>query len=358
MDYQHGLLEIIREPARRLIAGYIISSLGILLAISGGTWDVTNHLLNKPETFFSPPHALLYSGAGIALTGSIIVMSTSRVAGKTSWPAKIVLIGILLLLAAGPIDFAWHSAFGLDGLLSPPHSVLVSGMVASSIGAAVGVSSTYSGMARRTMPNALIIAALLPVWLSSAGAIHMFSLPFSDAFFDFNPEPRAGAIVATLGFPTITAAILVAAIALSRRRFGAATTLGASFIFISMLTSIFPNDSLLSTIPFYIAAIIPIACADAIMSWWNSRYAVLAAGAVAGLAFIILYFPLITHTYNEAMENRTVWASQTALIYFDIVGTVFTLVVVPAVCMGIIGATIGNKMAQRIKHTLLKYERG
>lgn len=356
MNYQRGLLDVMHEPARRLVAGYVISSLGILLAISGGTWDVTNHLLNKPETFFSPPHAALYSGAGAALVGAIIVMSASRAAKRTDWPAKLVLAGILLLLAAGPVDFAWHSAFGLDGLLSPPHSVLISGMVASSVGAAIGISTSYPKTARKTMPVALIIATLLPVWLSAAGAIHMFSLPFSRSdFFDFNPEKTAGAVVATIGFPLITAAVVAAAFVLSGRRFGAATALAASFILVGTLTSILPNDALWSTIPFYVTAIIPLACADAILSRWKSPYSVLIAGAIVGLAFIVLYYPLITHTYNKALtEGRTVWPSLTALIYFDMLGTVFPLVAVPAACTGIVGAVVGHRMAQRAGLAVLK----
>jgi hypothetical protein len=355
LNYQRGLLDAMHEPARRLVAGYVISSLGILLAISGGTWDVTNHLLNKPETFFSPPHAALYSGAGSALVGAIIVMSASRAARKTEWPAKLVLAGISLLLAAGPIDFAWHSAFGLDGLLSPPHAVLVSGMVAASVAAAIGITTAYPRLGRKALPLPLILTALLPVWISAAGAIHMFSLPFSEtAFFNFNPEPRAGAIVATLGFPVITAAIIVAASALYGRRFGVVTVLGAAFILVGTLTSILPNDALWSTIPFYISAIIPLTCTDAIMSRWNSRYSILVVGAIAGLTFIILYYPLITHTYEEAMDNRTVWASLTPLIYFDLLGTVFPLVAVPAASAGIAGAIIGHRMAQRSQLTLLK----
>ena len=39
--------------------GSILTSLGILLVTVGGSWDITNHLLSKPETFFSPPHALM-----------------------------------------------------------------------------------------------------------------------------------------------------------------------------------------------------------------------------------------------------------------------------------------------------------
>ena len=355
MNYQRGL-DSMHESARRLVAGYVIVSLGILLAISGGTWDVTNHLLNKPETFFSPPHAALYSGTGAALAGAIIVISTSRATKRTDWPAKLVLVGISLLFAAGPIDFAWHSAFGLDGLLSPPHSVLVSGMVASSMGAAIGIATAYPSLQRKAPPLPLIIAAILPVWLSAAGAIHMFSLPFSKTgFYDFNPDPLAGAILATIGFPVITAAVMAASSTLFGRRFGAATAIASSFILVGTLTSILPNDALWSTIPLYITAIVPLACADAILSRWKSPYSVLVAGAIIGLAFIVLYYPLITHTYNKELEkDRTVWASLTALIYFDMLGTVFLLVAVPAACTGIVGAVVGHRMAQRAQLAVLK----
>jgi hypothetical protein len=152
----------------------------------------------------------------------------------------------------------------------------------------------------------------------------------------------------------ITAAVAVAASALYGRRFGAVTIIGASFIFVGTLTSIIPNDALWSTIPFYLSALIPLVCADIVMSRWKSRHSVLVAGAIAGLAFVVLYYPLITHTYEEAMEQRTVWASVTAPIYFDILGTVFSLVAVPAASAGIAGAIIGQRMAQRAELAVLK----
>jgi len=52
--------------------GSILTSLGILLVTVGGSWDITNHLLSKPETFFSPPHALMYSGVAISLVGVVL----------------------------------------------------------------------------------------------------------------------------------------------------------------------------------------------------------------------------------------------------------------------------------------------
>ena len=51
--------------------------------------------------------------------------------------------GVSMLILAGPLDFSWHSAFGLDGLLSPPHLTLTIGMLAGSIGALIGITSSY-----------------------------------------------------------------------------------------------------------------------------------------------------------------------------------------------------------------------
>lgn len=51
------------------VIGSMFVSFGILLVTVGGSWDITNHLLNKPETFFSPPHALMYRGVAISLFG-------------------------------------------------------------------------------------------------------------------------------------------------------------------------------------------------------------------------------------------------------------------------------------------------
>ena len=51
------------------LVGSILTSFGILLVTVGGSWDITNQLLSKPETCFSPPHALMYSGVAISLLG-------------------------------------------------------------------------------------------------------------------------------------------------------------------------------------------------------------------------------------------------------------------------------------------------
>lgn len=330
----------------RFLVGYTLVSLGILLAAGGGSWDINNHLLNKPETFFAPPHMLLYSGVGATVTGAVILLLTSRLTGRTIRPVKVVVAGAMMLIAAGPIDFAWHSAFGLDGLLSPPHFVLVSGMVASSTGALAGM--VYHGsMAFREFRlfTPLIIIGVLPVWLAASGVIDMFSLPFSKTgYFDFNPHPVLGVTVATLAFPVLISTLACISSALSGRRFGVVTAVGAAFIATNVLTSMVPNDALHHTIPFYAANIIPFLAANALLSFSRSRISAYAAGAVLGIAFFTLYYPLITYAYNTVLDQKTVWPSLIAPRYFEMIATIVPLVIAPAAAMGVIGAVASDRL--------------
>jgi hypothetical protein len=331
---------------RKLFVGYVLVSLGMLLAAAGGSWDITNHLLNKPETFFALPHAILYSGVASAVVGTVLIFSASKSsgtdAGKMIWPVKLVIAGVVMLISAAPVDFGWHSAFGLDGLLSPPHFVLVSGMVIGSAGALAGLAQST-----RRLPSVLIVIAILPIWLAASGMIDMFSLPFSEtAYFNFNPHPTVGVTVATLAFPFLISACLIGSSALAGKRFGVLSMAGVAFIIIGVLTSIIPNSALAPTIPFYISSIIPIVAADALLAFSRSRLSLYAAGTIVSLAFFMLYYPLITYTYNEVFESKVVWPSLIAQIYFGMIQNVFPLVAIPTVAMGILGALVIDKLAR------------
>jgi hypothetical protein len=356
---EKGMMNYSRQsPARsiigsssRFLAGYVLVSAGVLLAAGGGSWDINNHLLNKPETFFAPPHAVLYAGVGAVVAGAVILILTSRRTGATIRPVKIVIAGVALLVAAGPVDFVWHLTFGLDGLMSPPHFVLVSGMVASSVGALAGMVH-HGSMAFREFRLApfLIVLGILPVWLAASGVIDMFSLPFSETnYFNFNPHPVTGAAVATLAFPVLMSVLVSSSSTLAGRRFGVVTAVGTAFIATSMLTSIVPNDALVATIPFYLANILPFVAADALFSFSKSKVALYAAGAIVGIAFFTLYYPLITYTYNEVLEPRTVWPSQIATAYFEMLRTALPLLIAPAAAIGAAGAAAADRLLTKNK---------
>ncbi len=386
----------------------IIVSLGILLTASSGSWDITNHLLNRPETFFSPPHAGLYSGVVLVLFGSLTTYRYYRRGNKISdnnnrksLPTylRIILIGIVMLISAGPLDFAWHTAFGLDGLLSPPHAVLTMGMVLCSIGAFLGLTSnnnSYNKMRTKTNMQRLddgdgystfelkntssnntttldkrsslyIIVSITAIWITVSGIIHMVSLPFSDTdFFKFNPNPILAGLIATLCFPFLVSFVLFTSWEITKK-FGVLSATGMIFIFINLITTILPNENLVPAIPFYLINVIPIIAIDALLSlpslgissssssFSQTRKGIVSilTGTVLGLTFFMLYFPLITHTYNEVSTNpQPVWPSVTASIYFEMIDEMYPILVISSMAAGILGVVVSSKLTGGLYHRI------
>lgn len=340
------------------IAANIVASIGILGVTVGGSWDVTNHLLNKPETFFSPPHAFMYSGVAVSLIGCTISFFSWRKLSDEKrnqyrFPLKVLLLGIGILVSAGPIDFAWHSNFGLDGLLSPPHLILIAGMILTSVGAMLSISrfvNAKSGQGKTKTYPFLISLAMLPVWLGATGLFYSLSLPFSETeYFDFNPDPTFAIIFASLGYPFLIAFSLLLASNLANNRFGVLTTVGVMFLIVNGLTSIVTNESIQYTIPFYFLNIIPITISDLIVSQLRkSQMAHYVTGAVLGMVFFMVFYPLPTYTYNDILLHQMVWPSIISTIYFEMIKIAFPLVVGPSIMMGLIGAFFAKKIKQKI----------
>jgi hypothetical protein len=401
LSINHLKNSIKTDPAIPLL----IISLGILLTASSGSWDITNHLLNRPETFFSPPHAGLYSGVVLVLFGSLMTYRYHRQSGKISdiktkksLPTylRLVIVGIVMLISAGPLDFAWHTAFGLDGLLSPPHAVLTMGLVLCSIGAFLGLirKNNYYGRMRtktnimtnddnysivglknisrndtttRTKRSLLyIIIAITAIWITVSGIIHMVSLPFSDTdYFKFNPNPLLAGLIATLCFPFLVSFILFTSWEITKK-FGMLSASGMVFIFINLVTTILPNENLVPMIPFYLLNVIPIILIDVLLSLpalgisspillsqTRKKIVKMLAGIVLGLTFFMLYFPLITHTYNEvSMNPQPVWPSVTASIYFEMIDEMFPLLVVSSMAAGILGVIVSSKLTALALHDI------
>jgi hypothetical protein len=361
----------------RFLIGCSLVSIGICVSTSGGSWDITNHLLNKPETFFSAPHAVLYSGIALAMLGSAVMFQDWRrsSAGEHYYYAKpkisviLVLIGIAMLVVAGPIDFSWHSAFGLDGLLSPPHFILLTGMITSSIGSMLGITLCINRNIFKTTGNRnkggdngltrtrqkpisyiLTIISIMPVWISLDGLVSMFSLPFSNTqYFHFNPDASVAAVLATVAYPFLISFILCLSFGLGTKRFGILSVIGAIYLTINIITVIIPNESLIPTLPFYLVNMIPIIIADTLLSILDNKfYSLCIAGGIMGSIFFMIQYPLITHIYNEVFTKQPVWPSLTSSIYFVMISNIYPLIIGPAIAMGMIGALVGYKIGHRI----------
>ena len=341
---------------RKFFYSNIGISLGVLLAASSGGWDITYHVLNKPETFFSPPHFLLYTGIFTSFIGTIIMFFQwnqflDKQRSKFRFSVKIGIIGIFFLMSAGPIDFFWHNNFGLDGLLSPPHQIMILGMFLCSIGSMISILR-YEKL-RKDKPDLshslLISLSLLSVWGASLGFLYSFSLPFSKTdFFNFNPDIYFAATFAAFSLPFLNSSILVLTSKLASHKFGILSITGIIFLLINLSNSVLPNHDLFAFIPFYILNIIPFIVADIIITISNRRIFIYVAGAIIGVSFYFFYFPLIAHVYNEVVYDRMISGSLTANVYFEILPIIMPLIVGPAIIGGVFGARFAEKIISRL----------
>ncbi|HEX2514349.1 MAG TPA: hypothetical protein VH257_06555, partial [Chloroflexota bacterium] len=124
---------------------------GVLLFLLGGFWDVAWHIEVGRDTFWSPPHLLLYAGVLTILGASVTAFVAAwrrGAAGTGTWrrlpraSAVIAATGGLLALASAPLDDLWHRLYGLDvTILSPPHVLLVTGVAIAAYGALAGFTA-------------------------------------------------------------------------------------------------------------------------------------------------------------------------------------------------------------------------
>src|ERR1044072_338858 len=88
------------------LLGCILVSVGIFISATGGSWDITNHLLNKPESFFSAPHGMLYAGVASAILGCVVMSREWKYSygfyQSFRKPTMLVITGITMLIIAGP----------------------------------------------------------------------------------------------------------------------------------------------------------------------------------------------------------------------------------------------------------------
>jgi hypothetical protein len=149
-----------------------------LVTAAFGTWliiglftDAWAHL-NLPglESFFTPWHALLYSG--FAASAAWVGLSMPGRRRGLSWPDavpvgyRLAAVGVLLFGAGGLGDMVWHVVFGvetvIDALVSPTHLVLLTG------GALVLATPLRAGWARAVAPDGLGLRSELPAMVSLA----------------------------------------------------------------------------------------------------------------------------------------------------------------------------------------------
>ena len=118
----------------------------------GTHWDISWHRSIGRDTFWTPAHIAIYMcGVLAGVSCGFLILSTTiddasplRSAAVKIWGfrgplgAFIAAWGGIAMLTSAPFDNWWHNAYGLDvKILSPPHVLLIAGMVGVQFGALV-----------------------------------------------------------------------------------------------------------------------------------------------------------------------------------------------------------------------------
>jgi hypothetical protein len=337
-----------------LLAALLVATAGGILQIAGASWDITSHILRQPETFFTPSHTVLYTGAGLATIAAIIgvfisLRNKEEIRSRSFYIAfKLLIIGAAIQLISGPGDFVWHSVFGVDGLMSPPHLALATGILINAIAAVVGLARILPHIQsekNQTLARTALIPAFGALWFSSIWYIFMFVLPLSNGeHFNFNPDPAAAVLIATIALPFVSAMIFLIS-ARTIGRLGAASAVAGVVISMNVLANIAPAyQSLGAFLPWQLLAIIPVTIgADIAIHRAGQQAGVIIAGALIGITFYIFNFPMLPMTFAELLNQPNLSIDDILPSMYASLSQVIVMTSVPSVLFGIVGTITGSK---------------
>ena len=341
-----------------------IATAGAFLQIGGTSWDVTSHIMKEPETFFTPSHAVLYTGIGLltlaAGIGGFLLIRSKEIRRKSfATGFKLLIIGSMVSLTAGPSDFLWHEAFGVDGLLSPPHLALITGMLINSIAVVLGLARIrYTGLtpSKEKIVRLALIPAFAALWFTMIWYVYMFSLPFSNGEdFKFNPNPNVAALIATISLPFLSSIVfLTASKAIGWP--GGATSVAVLIIGLNSFANVIPTvPSMISFLPWYlIIAIFPALIADLVLKFLPMKSNVsikkseIIAGAIIGCVFYMFSYPMITWVFSIPLEMHYVGMEGIEAInnltsdFKNSFVSILALTMIPGALMGILGAFLAS----------------
>jgi hypothetical protein len=222
------------------------SVLAVTSAMIGAHWDISWHRSIGRDTFWTPAHIAIYMCgvlAGISC-GYLILDTTLRAtsplrdASVNIWGfrgplgAFIAAWGGIAMIVSAPWDDWWHNAYGLDvKVLSPPHVLLIAGILAVEMGALIlilGRMNRASGIAREKL-NALFlyVGAMILVCLMILVLEYIFRIYMHSGFFYR---------VVAMTVPGLLAGVARA----SGRRWAATTVAGIYSLFIAGCVWILP----------------------------------------------------------------------------------------------------------------------
>lgn len=121
------------QSTPRLISRLLVVTL--FVAMLGGLWDAWWHAVLGRDSFWQPPHLLIYSTVALSIGLGIYGWYVTR---QALWRRLAIIM--VVMLSSAPIDNLWHEIFGIESVnspmivWSPPHLLLIFSTLLSVIG--------------------------------------------------------------------------------------------------------------------------------------------------------------------------------------------------------------------------------
>jgi len=299
--------------------------LAVTSASFGGVWDISWHESIGRDTFWTAPHLFIHFGgilAGGASAWLIFTTTFGRAPGQRAGMVRIwgfygplgaflCCWGGAAMVTSAPFDNWWHAAYGLDvKILSPPHIVLILGLMAIRFGAVVLILAEMNG-ARGVLRRKLQVLLVYTFTYLLGVAIAVFQ---EYTFTDYM-HSALFYLLLSLFAPLF----LVAVAQVSEFRW-ACTAVAAIFTTLNLLflwlLPLFPAEPKLGPVyhhvtsfippPFPLLIIVPALALDLIrpmVKSWNRWRCSAVFGAVFLVSFVAVQWPFADFLQSPAARN-------------------------------------------------------
>lgn len=327
-------LPIAKDKAPIYLYATVLSSLSIIIGL---IWDISWHTSIGRDGLFSAPHLAIYLGgvtAGLFSGYRVLKLTLAGTVFERSKAVKFwgvfygslgnlfCIWGAIAMLTSAPFDDWWHNTYGLDvTILSPPHTVLLLGMITIQFGAIISVLAyqnlqVASGTANRIF-NTLFA-------LSSGFVLCMIFTMGSEYMGRHDMHGVLFYQVASLLFPLFLVAFSVA----SHSRWGATQAAIVYSLFLMIMNWIlplFPATPRLGPVlnpitafqpfEFPLLIVVPAMAIDLVTHRFASWHRWL-RGLMYGASFLVLLFAVQWPFANVLMASRGHWFFGTSQWYF------------------------------------------
>lgn len=152
---------------RTVEASSFLATTGTMMMLLGGVWDSISHELRIPDTFWTIQHETIYSGAMLVACSAVgACLVQKRVKNRVMRRGMaMIIVGAVLQLGGGYADYNFHEVYGIDGLVTPSHLTVETGLLLSAVGSFLTISKSEKWVLRRMAPISMLAILLAAAWI-------------------------------------------------------------------------------------------------------------------------------------------------------------------------------------------------